>query len=162
MHLRGLFSVRRILAPSLCFAGFPCVTPHNELVKSYKSVGCVPPRLKFLFRTFDRLSYIYQCHSIHVKQKTPRDRIRFQVLMFFITSLNLCVRTVSAQENFSYDDVHRKQQVVHRNVLPNIRQFYQKMRPGGFLTQKIPKTSQLITSLSSTIQSFVTKAFLSS
>ena len=45
------------LAPSLCFAGFPCVTPHNELVKSYKSVGCVPPRLKFLFRTFDRLSY---------------------------------------------------------------------------------------------------------
>ena len=47
------------LAPSLCFAGFPCVTPHNELVKSYKSVGCVPPRLKFLFRTFDRLSYIY-------------------------------------------------------------------------------------------------------
>ena len=47
------------LAPSLCFAGFPCVTPHNELVKSYKSVGCVPPRLKFLFRTFDRLPYRY-------------------------------------------------------------------------------------------------------
>ena len=47
------------LAPSLCFAGFPCVTPHNELVKSYKSVGCVPPRLKFLFRTFDRLSHTY-------------------------------------------------------------------------------------------------------
>ena len=47
------------LAPSLCFAGFPCVTPHNENVKSYKSVGCVPPRLKFLFRTFDRLPYIY-------------------------------------------------------------------------------------------------------
>ena len=45
------------LAPSLCFAGFPCVTPHNENVKSYKSVGCVPPRLKFLFRTFDRLPY---------------------------------------------------------------------------------------------------------
>ena len=45
------------LAPSLCFAGFPCVTPHNELVKSYKSVGCVPPRLNFLFRTFDRLSF---------------------------------------------------------------------------------------------------------
>ena len=35
------------------------MTPHNELVKSYKSVGCVPPRLKFLFRTFDRLPYIY-------------------------------------------------------------------------------------------------------
>ena len=49
------------LAPSLCFAGFPCVTPHNELVKSYKSVGCVPPRLKFLFRTFDRLSYVETC-----------------------------------------------------------------------------------------------------
>ena len=47
------------LAPSLCFAGFPCVTPHNENVKSYKSVGCVPPRLKFLFRTFDRLPYTY-------------------------------------------------------------------------------------------------------
>ena len=47
------------LAPSLCFAGFPCVTPHNENVKSYKSVGCVPPRLKCLFRTFERLSYIY-------------------------------------------------------------------------------------------------------
>ena len=51
------------LAPSLCFAGFPCVTPHNELVKSYKSVGCVPPRLKFLFRTFDRLSHT-KCTSI--------------------------------------------------------------------------------------------------
>ena len=46
------------LAPSLCFGGFPCVTPHNENVKSYKSVGCVPPRLKFLFRTFDRLSCV--------------------------------------------------------------------------------------------------------
>ena len=43
------------LAPRLCFAGFPCVTPHTELVKSYKCVGCVPRRLKFLFRTFDRL-----------------------------------------------------------------------------------------------------------
>ena len=47
------------LAPSLCFAGFPCMTPHNENVKSYKSVGCVPPSLKFEYRTFDRLSYIY-------------------------------------------------------------------------------------------------------
>ena len=49
------------LAPSLCFAGFPCVTPHNELVKSYKSIGCVPPRLSFLFRTFDRLSHVGGC-----------------------------------------------------------------------------------------------------
>ena len=38
------------------------MTPHNELVKSYKSVGCVPPRLKFLFRTFDRLPYINHIH----------------------------------------------------------------------------------------------------
>ena len=51
------------LAPSLCFAGFPCVTPHNELVKSYKSVGCVPPRLKFLFRTFDRLPYVFTIYT---------------------------------------------------------------------------------------------------
>ena len=50
------------LAPSLCFAGFPCMTPRNELVKPYKSVGCVPPRLKFLFRTFDRLSHIKYIH----------------------------------------------------------------------------------------------------
>ena len=51
------------LAPSLCFAGFPCMTPRNELVKPYKSVGCVPPRLKVLFRTFDRLSCGMQSSS---------------------------------------------------------------------------------------------------
>ena len=70
------------LAPSLCFAGFPCVTPHKELVKSYKSVGCVPPRLKFLFRTFDRLSYTWhdQSSSFDQTKKTKNsmfDRGKF-------------------------------------------------------------------------------------
>ena len=46
------------LAPSLCFAGFPCVTPHNENDKSYTCVGCDTPSLKFEYRTFDRLSYV--------------------------------------------------------------------------------------------------------
>ena len=64
------------LAPSLCFAGFPCVTPHKELVKSYKSVGCVPPRLKFLFRTFDRLSYIYICTHDYIYELRTKFIVR--------------------------------------------------------------------------------------
>ena len=35
----------------------------------------------------------------HTRQtKKPRDRIRFQVLIFFITSLNLCNHTVSTRK----------------------------------------------------------------
>jgi len=68
------------LAPSLCFAGFPCVTPHNENVKSYKSVGCVPPRLNFLFRTFDRLPYIEidtrHVHNIHNRMSPKRWKVQ--------------------------------------------------------------------------------------
>ena len=86
------------LAPSLCFAGFPCVTPHNELVKSYKSVGCVPPRLKFLFRTFDRQSYIYafffRCISYDYIQYAPPCPSRF-FQAFFCTLLVLQLFTCS-------------------------------------------------------------------
>ena len=35
---------------------FPCVTLHNEIEKSYTCVSCEPPRLKFEYRTFERLS----------------------------------------------------------------------------------------------------------
>ena len=79
------------LAPSLCFAGFPCVTPHNENVKSYKSVGCVPPSLQFEYRTrtFDRLSYIY----IYIYEKMfcwtmiSKDHYNCEILAFKILSL---------------------------------------------------------------------------
>ena len=53
------------LAPSLCFAGFPCVTPHNENETSYKYVGSDTPSLKFEYRTFDRLPYTFLNKHYH-------------------------------------------------------------------------------------------------
>ena len=46
------------LAPSLCFARFPCVTLHNEIETSYKCISRDTPRLKFEYTTFERLSHI--------------------------------------------------------------------------------------------------------
>ena len=76
------------LAPSLCFAGFPCVTPHNENVKSYKSVGCVPPRLKVLFRTFDRLPYILYLFSIFNQQICFKIEISIIIPFYFSSDLS--------------------------------------------------------------------------
>ena len=44
------------LAPSLCFAQFPCVTLHNEIKQSDKCVSC--DRLNFEYRTFEPLSNV--------------------------------------------------------------------------------------------------------
>ena len=88
------------LAPSLCFAGFPCVTPHNENEKSYKYVGCDTPSLKFEYRTFVRLSWkktAFRAPATSQKRNFLRDFLQKAIFLW------TCVTKYCAKSTKKYD-----------------------------------------------------------